>query len=150
MGEYISFEIEDLGIFFRYPEWWEHRVEENGTYLFWDEYVGSFRITPTRSKQAGFSLTNYLEQALTTHPSAKKRKIGKREFVCSQQDNPDGKGGTTRLHVYTGGEDKVFLVCSFAYNTRLLEDEFSQEGVEAALEEVEILLEGLRFGEEDE
>ncbi len=149
MEEYIGLEIEEFGIYLQYPEWWQHRVEEDGTHLFWDEYVGSFRMTGTRHKAAGFDVADFLVKILANDKTAGRRTIGKREFICSMQDNPK-TDGVTRLHLYVCGHEKMVLTCSFAYDLALLDDEFSREGVEAALQEVEILLELLRFGEEED
>jgi Domain of unknown function (DUF3805) len=150
MEEYNSFEIEDCEIFFQYPEWWEHRLEENNTYLFWDEYVGSFRITPLRLKKGGPNLQQFLADRRASTTDAESKTIGRHSFVVSQQDDNQADGGATRLHYYIGGHGSVAIVCSYAYGLALLEDEFNREAVEAGLEEVEILLEGLRFGDEEE
>lgn len=149
MEEYIGLEIEDFGIYVRYPEWWRLRLEDDGTYLFWDEYVGSFRLTPIHAQQPAFSLKNYLDDETKSHAGCKLRKIGQRQFACYQVDRPQPDGHVTRTHFYTGGQERTILACSFAYDSALLADEFSAEGVAAALEEVEILLEGLSFGEDD-
>jgi Domain of unknown function (DUF3805) len=150
MGEYIGFEIEDLEIFFQYPEWWEQRVENDETYLFWDEYVGSFRLTPIRLKKGGPNLAQFLVDHKAATTGAQSKILGRHSYVVSQSDTTDADGTQTRLHTYVGGCDSVAIVCSYAYGLELLEDEFDRDAVEAGLEEVEILLEGLRYGDEDE
>lgn len=149
MEEYIRFEIEDFGILFQYPEWWEYRLESKDTHLFWDEYLGSFRVTPSRVKQAGFSLPSFLQAEVSSQPGASIRRLGKHDYVCYQRDIPKADGGQTRQHYYIGGHEQILLACSFAYDMALLEDEFSAEGIDAGLEEVDILLELLSYGEED-
>lgn len=149
MEEYIKFEIEDFGIFFQYPEWWEHKLEKEDTYLFWDEYVGSFRITPIRLKKGGPNLAQFLAEEQAKHPDGKMKRIGRYEFVTRQQDDPQSGGSTTRVHYYVGGYGDTVLLCSYAYALELLDDEFDRDAVEAGIEEAEILIEGLNFGEED-
>jgi hypothetical protein len=150
MGEYIGFEIEDLGIFFQYPEWWEHRVENDDTYLFWDEYVGSFRLTPTRLKKGGPNLLQLLADHTAATEGTQPKKLGRHSYLVSQRDTTGADGSHTRLHTYVGGHVSVAIICTYAYRLALLEDEFDRDAVAAALEEVEILLEGLRYGDEDE
>lgn len=149
MEEYIGLEIEDFGIYLRFPEWWQHRLEEDGTYLFWDEYVGSFRITPILQKEAKFLMKIYLNDLLESNVGSKLEQMGRLHFVQYKVDNQQSDGHVTRSHFYIGGKDRVLLVCSFAYDIALLEDEFNADGVAAALDEVEILLEGLSFGDDD-
>ena len=149
MEEYIRFEIEEFGILLQYPEWWEYKLESKDTHLFWDEYLGSLRITPSRVKQAGFSLPNFLQSEIDAHHGATLRRLGPHDYVCYQQDSTNSDGGKTRLHYYIGGHDKILLTCSFAYDMALLEDAFSADGIDAGLEEVDILLVLLSYGEED-
>jgi Domain of unknown function (DUF3805) len=149
MEEYIKFEIEDFGILFQYPEWWEHRIENRDTYLFWDEYVGSFRITPIRLKKGGPNLAQFLADEQAKVVGSKPKKIGKHTYITYEKDSTTEAGEHTHLHWYFGGYGDVVIACSYAYGHALLEDDFDREAVEAGLEEVEILLEGISFGEED-
>jgi Domain of unknown function (DUF3805) len=149
MEEYIKFEIEDFGILFQYPEWWEHRVENRDTYLFWDEYVGSFRITPMRLKRGGPNLAQFLTEEQAKVAGSLTKQLGKHAYVYYESESVSETGDKTCMHYFLGGFGDVAILCSYAYSHTLLQDDFNREAAEAGLEEVEILLEGISFGEED-
>jgi hypothetical protein len=149
MEEYINLEIEDFGIYLTYPEWWFHRMEEKNTYLFWDEYVGSFRLTPIVIKVKGYDWEGFFAEELSRHANATLRKIGACQYVCYQEDIQNGEDSGTRQHFFLGGKDKLMLSMSYAYPLDLLEDEISGDAVLAGLEEVDMLISGMRIGEEE-
>jgi hypothetical protein len=110
--------------------------------------VGSLRITPMLLRKSGKNLTQMCDEELAMQPNASRKQIGSRIWVVSQKDSVTN-GSTTRSHAYLGGDGDCMLICTYAYDLALLEDDFGGEAVEAGLEEVEILLEGMRFGEEE-
>lgn len=142
--EYERHVISKFGLELCAPTWWLNRKEENDTYLFWDEYTGSFRLTPIvfgAGADLRKELDNVAAKEAASHPE--RRKFGDREHVCYVQDNPKVEGGVTRSHFFVSEFNGMLLVCSFAYDRELLEDEFSADQVDAALEEVHLILDSI-------
>jgi hypothetical protein len=145
--DYVAEQVPEFGLRFSRPGWWQFRLEdeeEPATYLYWDEYTGSLRITPWREAHPSFSAADFLvrkfdaerERGLTPEW----RLIQGRRFVCYRED--DAKEGT-RSHFYiTAHEDRI-VVCSFAYSLSLLDDEFSADELEGAMEDTDRVLKSL-------
>jgi hypothetical protein len=145
--ECVAEQVPEFGLRFSRPGWWQFRLEdkeEPATYLYWDEYTGSLRITVWREARPGFSGADYLHRVLYEEREGghapEWRLIQGRRFVCWQQDN--AKEGT-RIHFYiTAHEDRI-VTCSFAYDLSLLDDEFSADELKGAMEDVDRVLESL-------
>jgi hypothetical protein len=144
MEDYVSFTIPEFNIKFKYPEWWDHKVEHSDTYLFWDEYVGSFRITPKVISKPDFNQEQFLQETFEEY--AKYSPIWKtynnRKFIYYEKfskynDNP------VKNHFYITTEKNILLICSFGCDPILLEDEDSKDELECAIEDVDALLGGL-------
>jgi hypothetical protein len=148
MEEYEQFGIYKFGIELSYPAWWERKVESNDTYLFWDEYTGSFRITPLKMELPGFQLDTYLKSVEEKEKQHQPqwRAVGERKFLCYLTNTQKPDGGTTQSRYYISGEGNLVIVCSFAYDQSLLDDEFTADQLDAALEEVDLILESIQFG----
>ena len=142
--EYERHVISKFGLELCAPTWWLNRREENDTYLFWDEYTGSFRLTPI-AFASGTDLNKELDQveAKEAASNPERKKFGDRAHVCYIQENPKPEGGITRSHFYFSTLNGLLLVCSFSYDKELLEDEFSADQVDAALEEVDLILDSI-------
>lgn len=142
---YVVEQVPEFGLRFSRPDWWQFRLEdeeEPATYLYWDEYTGSLRITVWRVARPSFSAADYLvdrfDRERERGHAPEWRLIQGRRFVCWQQD--DAK---TRIHFYiTAHEDRV-VTCSFAYALSLLHDEFSADELEGAMEDANRVLESL-------
>ena len=144
MEDYIKYEIPAFNIKFQYPEWWEDKIEHENTYLFWDEYTGSFRITPISITSQGFDPEQFLENRFQENAKSNpewKTYNGRKFLYYETLSEKDGD--ITKLHFYLSGKGNTLITCSFAYGNELLEDEYSNDEVEGALEEVENLLHSL-------
>jgi hypothetical protein len=145
--EYVAEQVPEFGLRFLRPAWWKFRLEdeeEPATYLYWDEYTGSLRITVWREARPSFSAADFLVDVLDSERESghapEWRLIQGRRFVCWHQDN--AKTGT-RSHFYiTAHEDRI-VTFSFAYNLSLLDDELSDLELEGAMEDVDRVLESL-------
>ena len=132
--------IEAFGLTFTRPEFWESRVEDESTYLYWDMDGGSFRVTPRR---VSVDIGAYLEGVLAEH----------RAFDAAWRVFPNHRGvawvadGESRSHFYVTGRDDLLLVCSFAYDPDLYaeDDEFYAPAIDAGLEDVDAIYASLRF-----
>ncbi len=146
MENYIKYEIPSFKIQFEYPEWWDEKIEYDNTYLFWDEFTGSFRITPNKFDSQNFSIDQFLQNKFNEYieSSPTWRIYNKRKYLyfenISKKDN-----GLTKLHFYISGYENILITCSFAYDKELLEDENSNDEVAGALEEVDNILNSLRI-----
>jgi hypothetical protein len=144
--DYVAEQVPEFGLRFLRPGWWQFRLEEEepATYLYWDEYTGSLRITVWREARPSFSAADFLVDVLDREHqrghAPEWRLIQGRRFVCWQQDN--AKTGT-RSHFYiTAHEDRI-VTCSFAYHLSLLDDELSALELEGAMEDADRVLESL-------
>ncbi len=144
MEGYIKYEIPTFRIQFQYPEWWDDKIEDNDSYLFWDEYTGSFRVTPSTIDSPTFSVDQFLQNRF--QECAKKnprwRTYNNRKYLYYEDFSKDYNGSTI-LHFYISGQKNILLTCTFAYAKELLEDEYSRDEVEGALEEVDNVLDSL-------
>jgi hypothetical protein len=135
---YVVEEIPEFGVSFERPDFWEFRHErrkDGDTYVYWDEYTGTLRITPSRPAGTRFVADEFLERHFEEVRERKPvwRTFGGRRFVCYVEDKPETD---TRLHYFIGAYDQTLLVCSFAYALEPLEDEFYADEVAGALEDV--------------
>jgi hypothetical protein len=144
--DYVAEQVPEFGLRFLRPGWWQFRLEREkpATYLYWDEYTGSLRITVWREVRPDFSAPGFLDRVLDAERERSHapqwKLIQGRRFVCYRQDNT--KEGT-RTHFYiTAHEDRIVL-CSFAYSLSLLDDEFSADELEGAMEDIDRVLESL-------
>jgi hypothetical protein len=144
---FVDEQVPAFGLRFSRPGWWQFRLEDEEdppTYLYWDEYTGSLRITVWRVARPSFIAADFLADKLDKEHerghAPEWRLIQGRRFVCWQQDN--AKEGT-RSHFYiTAHEDRV-VTCSFAYSLSLLDDELSAMELEGAMEDADRVLESL-------
>ncbi|MGZ4034789.1 MAG: DUF3805 domain-containing protein [Bacteroidia bacterium] len=144
MEDYIKYEIPAFNIKFQYPEWWDDKIEHENTYLFWDEYTGSFRITPATINLPNFNLEQFLENRFreNANANAEWKIYNGRKFLYYETLSHSGDE-STKLHFYISGNGNTLITCSFAYDNELLSDEYSNDEVEGALEEVENILQSL-------
>jgi hypothetical protein len=138
--ELVGETIDEFGITFVRPELWQFRREETTTYLYWDEDGGSLRITPVR---AAVTLDRYLAGVLETERAhdPKWRVFDAHKGIAWVAD------GESRTHFYVTGRDDLVIVCSYAYDPDLFEedDEFYAPAIEAGLEHVDALLASMKF-----
>lgn len=142
--EWVSAGIPDFGLSFERPGWWEQREEVEGgrpTFVTWDVYTGTLRISPWRVERAGFRAADYLEQVKSQEPGAQLTQLGGRDWVTFVKDGTDA----TRLHFYVTGHDDLIVACSFSYLVELLDDEYAKDEVEGALEDAVRVLSSLTF-----
>ena len=147
LERYVPASIDELNLKFQIPHWWKSRVDREGksrTWVYWDVYTGTLRISGFTVESAKFKLEDYLKGMLKDEKAngAKWKTYGGRRFVYYEQDGSD----ETRLHFYISGHGKRVLVVSFAYLLSLLDDEFSADEVQGSLEDVERVLSNFTFG----
>ena len=144
MTDYIKYNISSFKIHFQYPEWWDDKIEHGDTYLFWDKYTGSFRITPTTIYSQNFSIDQFLQSKFKEYAEKNPTwKIYNNRKYLYYEDYSKVNQGLNKLHFYITGQENILLTCSFAYNKELLEDKYSKDEVEGALEEVDNILNSL-------
>jgi hypothetical protein len=137
--DYVAEQVPEFGLRFSRPGWWQFRLEdeeEPATYLYWDEYTGSLRITPSRVARPSFGAADFLVRTFDAERerghAPEWRFLQGRRFVTG-----------TRSHFYiTAHEDRI-VTCSFAYALSLLDDEFSADELEGAMEDADRVLESL-------
>lgn len=143
----VAEQVPEFGLRFLRPGWWQFRLDEHEkppTYVYWDEYTGTLRITVWREARPGFSAADFLVGVLDRERerghAPEWRLIQGRRFVCWQQDRAETG---TRSHFYiTAHEDRI-VTCSFAHNLSLLDDELSGLELEGAMGDVDRVLESL-------
>ena len=141
---HIALTIPDFDLRLAYPEDWDHEVEENGTYLFWDEDSGSLRLTPMRMEQPGFDLDVFLERRLDEQPTGAWRTLGPHRYVSYCFDG-EHDGQTIRNHVFLGGAGNRMLVWTWSYDAALLDDDEWRDAVAAGTEAAEAVIASARL-----
>lgn len=129
------------GISFFYPSYWQSEVEEDGTFLFYDEELGSFRVTVVFIKNSDFSIQSYLEEEFNDNiqHSPTWEKIGSLMFLKYKSDAEFEDD--TVIHYYVTGCGNLVLYCSYAYD-----EEFEgNPQLINALEEVERSLQSINI-----
>lgn len=147
MEEYFGYEIEEFGLYLRYPEWWYLRIQDDGSHLFIDEYVGRFSLSPQRHRVGSWEA--HLREEAKARPGAQLTTIGGRGWLRYATEGAGEDGQALQHYHYVSGHGDVRLEGRFSHRRALLDDEFTAEGVEAALEEVVLLLGSISFGDED-
>jgi hypothetical protein len=144
--QHIAEHIATFGLRFTRPAWWEHRIDRHGerdTYVFWDKYTVTLRMTPWRQTRPDFDAERFLarlfEEEQARAPEWKH--LGGRRFLAYTQDGVD----QTRLHYYITGQDDVLLACSFAYPRELLDEEYAANEVAGALDDLAAVLASITF-----
>ncbi|HEY4060069.1 MAG TPA: hypothetical protein VGM39_25815 [Kofleriaceae bacterium] len=141
----VAERIDEFDIAFSRPEFWEFRVEHENTYLYWDEDAGSMRITPLRASTA---IDRYLASSFDKENerghAPERKTIGERNAVAWVVDTPETE---TRCHYVLTGRDDVIILCSYAFDPVLYEedDEFYGPAIDAGLEYFEAAIQSLRF-----
>src|ERR1039458_4621866 len=83
---------------FHYPEYWLNEIENERTYLFYEEFLGSFRVTPRTMDPELFEISDYLfsefQKKEEFDPAWKD--LGGKEFLYYEGDWVDRK--STRLN----------------------------------------------------
>ncbi len=131
---------------FRYPDYWMHEVENNMTYVFYEEYLGSFRLTPRTMDPALFEIEEYLDKEFVKKAEfdAIWKTINGRKFLYYEGDWASGKK-VYRIHHFVTGYKNILLNCSFAYDTALLTEEIGSIEIKKELAGAESALATLQF-----
>lgn len=141
MEDHNRFEIPDFKIQFQYPGWWRNKIENDNTCLFWDEYTGSFRITPLKIEMQALTLQQFLDKKFIeyAHKNPVWKSYSNRSCIYYEEIINKNKGHS-KVHSYILGHTDILFICSFASDPELLNDEYPADEIEAALEEVDNLL----------
>lgn len=132
--DWVPETIPAFGLAFERPGWWEHREEvEDGrtTFVTWDVYTGTLRISPWRVERGRFHAADYLAQVQASEPGARLEQLGGRDWVVFEKAGSDA----TRLHFYVTGHQDLIVACSFSYLVELLDDSYAKDEVEGALDD---------------
>ena len=131
---------------FKYPGYWLNEIENGITYLFYEEYLGSFRLTPRILPPEKFNIKEYLEKEFLNKnefdPSWKT--LNGKEFLYYESDWVN-KNQIYRIHHYITGNNDTLLTCSFAYNSTLIKDPIGAIEITKEITGVERLLSSLKF-----
>lgn len=123
-----------------YPKRWKFKLEDNNTNLFFDENLGSFRITVVKTDKNGNELVRFLKAELLKNQinKAEFKKLNQRDFVYYNTINTQD---SSKIHFYTSFYKSNLLICSFAYDVSLI----NSIQIENELEEVEKSLESIKI-----
>lgn len=116
---YKTYSIPKQNITFTYPASWTDTVESEKTYLFYDEKLGSFRLTPFKLENTNLTLEAYLnseyEENKSIHPQW--LKLGEHRTLYYKQKA--ALEDNTIIHYFLTGKGSTVLVTSFAYDDSL-------------------------------
>ena len=149
MENYKTFTTKNGELIFQYPEYWLNEMEGNDTYLFYEEYLGSFRITLKKITTKGFNLKAYLEKEFYDKEEfgPQWKKFNDVEFLC-YEDDWENNNHITHIHHFISGNNKLVITCSFAYDSSVIDDVVGMDEIEKELKGVEKLLSSIIFMEE--
>jgi len=146
--------IEDYKVFtthkdevtFHYPDYWLDEMENGMTYVFYEEFLGSFRVTPRTMDPEKFDSTEYLYNEFLKKEEFEPewKTLGGREFLYYEGDWANGKH-IYRIHHYITGYKNVLLTCSFAYDSSLLRDEIGATEIKKELVGAESALASMKI-----
>jgi hypothetical protein len=131
---------------FHYPEYWMHEIENERTYLFYEEFLGSFRVTPRTMDPELFEISEYLfsEFQKKEEFDPEWKDLGGKEFLYYEGDWQD-RNKVYRIHHYIGGYKNILVTCSFAYDTALFKDPIGSEEIKKEIAGAERVLVSMRF-----
>lgn len=149
MENYKTFTTKNGEIILQYPSYWLDEMEGNDTYLFYEEYLGSFRINLKRISTKGFDLKAYLEKISKEKEDfgPEWKKFNDVEFLCYEDDWEDNNK-VTHIHYFISGNKNLIITCSFAYDSAVIDDEVGMDEIGKELKGVEKLLSSIIFMEE--
>ena len=109
----------EFNIAFEYPSEWIDTIEGDGTYLFYKEMLGSFRLSAIEIKNQKFNITSFLngEYRDNKNYNPKWLNLGNFKFVYYKQ--PAKKQDNTIMHYFISGEKNILLILSYAYDSAL-------------------------------
>jgi len=131
---------------FHYPEYWMNEIEDDRTYLFYEEFLGSFRVTPRTMDPELFDVSDYLFSEFQKKEEFDPlwKDFGGKEFLYYEGDWVD-KNHVYRIHHYIGGYKNILVTCSFAYDTALLKDPIGSEEIIKEIAGAEAVLNSMKF-----
>jgi hypothetical protein len=149
MENYKTYTTKKGELIFQYPGYWLDEMEDEDTYLFFEEYLGSFRINLKRMPAKGFNLKAYLEKE-----NHEKEEFGPEwktfndvEFLC-YEDDWEHNGRITHIHYYISGNKNLLITCTFAYDSAVIDDVVGMDEIGKELKGVEKLLSSIIFMED--
>ena len=114
-----TYSIPEHEITFNYPLHWTDTVESENTHLFYNETLGSFRLTPFKLENTNLTLEAYLNSAYEENKKANPEwlKLGEHRTLHYKQraDLEDN----TIIHYFLTGKDSIILVTTYAYDASL-------------------------------
>ena len=149
MNNYKLFTTQKDEVSFQYPPYWLHEMENENTYLFFEEFLGSFRITPRVMDIANFEILAYLNKEFEFKQKydPEWKTFNGRDFLCYDYDF-ENNGREFHVHYFLTGYGNILLTCSFAYDNSLADDMIGSIEITKELEGVETLLNSLKFKSE--
>lgn len=109
------FSINEFGIRFKYPSALKIGIEDN-TYLFYNEYLGSFRITPVKIENTTFDIDKFLSNEFAENSEYNPNWVnfGLLKFLSYKKHSTEDN---SIIHFFNSGKGKLLILCSFAYDT---------------------------------
>src|SRR5437016_4886132 len=127
---YKVFTTQKGEVTFQYPDYWSDEIENGITYLFYEEYLGSFRLTPRTLPPDKFNIKEYLEKEFLnkTEFDPQWKTMNGRDFLYYESDWAS-RNNIYRIHHYITGNENTVLTCSFAYDSALIQDPIGAEEI---------------------
>src|ERR1035437_230657 len=124
MENYKTFTTNNGEIIFQYPSYWLNEMEGTDTYLFYEEYLGSFRMNLKRISTKGFNMKAYLEKEFKDKDDfgPEWKKFNDVEFLC-YEDDLENNNQVTHIHYFIWGNKNLVISCSFAYDSAVIRSE---------------------------
>ena len=114
-----TYNIPKQGITFTYPASRIDTMESENIYLFYDEKLGSFRLTPIKLENTNLTLDAYLNSEYEENKSAHPQwlKLGEHRALYYKQKAE--LEDHTFIHYLITGKGSTVLITSFAYDASL-------------------------------
>ena len=137
MEDYKIFTTLKDELTFKYPHYWLDEMEDGNTYVFFEEFLGSLRVTPQIIKNPNWDATEFLLKEFESKKALEPewKKLGKHNYV-SYEDDLDSGNTIIHVHYFITAFNNIALNCSFAYDSTVIDDPVGADEIKKELEGV--------------
>jgi hypothetical protein len=146
METYRTFTTKNGELILQYPAYWLDEMEDPNTYLFYEEYLGSFRINIKTISTKGFNIKEYLEKEFKNKAvyDPQWKSYNDLEYLC-YEDDWENNNHITHIHYFISGNKNTVITCSFAYDSSVIDDPVGTDEIGKELKGVEKVLTSIIF-----
>jgi predicted DNA binding protein len=139
--KYKEFKSNQAWLIFNYPSNMIQIEEQEGTYLFYTEETGSFRVTPLKVEDDGsFNAIKFLHKCCADYDGQLLENLKNNKYVFSISTSIDEDDDLT-IYNWIFSKDNKIIYCSYTLDSSSIED----KEIIAEKDEVQKIIENLDF-----